>query len=194
LADNTNPYGVDLAINPTTGDVVVWPNGALGTAEGPDNAVQALTLWIQTAPQELPLHPDYGSSFNESLVGGKLNMVALDGLARTEFKNILANDARFLSIGNISVSQVDGGFGPQAHVRATLGLTAGEQIEVLDYAGGVFSTVADPDSLDPSPADPLDDVTFFADELEADDLFDTDTVASAIEDLDTSGVIDPADL
>jgi hypothetical protein len=195
MADNTNPYGVDLAIDPNTGDLIAWPNGALATREGPENAVQAVLLWVKTSPGEVPLHPDVGSSFNSKLLGGKFNVVALQGMAYTEFKNILASDARFLTIRNLAVEQVNGQNGARAHVRATLYLTGGEQVEVLDFAQGVFSTVADPVDGDfgESPVDPLDDPEFFADELEADDLTDVDPIASAVEDLDF-GVIDPADL
>lgn len=189
MADNTNPYGVDLAIDPNTGDLVVWPNGALATMEGPNNAVQAVLLWIKSSPGEVVLHPDFGSSFNDSLVGAKLNIPALDGLARAEFKNILAQDSRFLAISNVEVSQVPGEYGPQAHVAATLHLTTGETFEVLDYGQGVFSTISEPDELDESPVDALDDPEFFADELDEDDLADADTIASAVEDLD--GVIEP---
>lgn len=193
MADNTNPYGVDLAIDPNTGDLVAWPNGALGVREGPDNAVQAMLLWIKTMPGEVPLHPEVGSSFNQGVIGDKFNIVGIEGLARAEFKNILAQDARFLSVGGLRVTQVDSKFGPQAHVSATLYLTGGEQVEVLDLAQGVFSTISEQDDLDPSPVDPLDDPSFFFDDLDADDLADTDTAASAVEDLDL-GIVAPSDL
>lgn len=189
MADNTNPYGVDLGIDPNTGDLVVWPNGALGVKEGPDNAVQAVLLWIKTMPGEVALHPDFGSKFGDSLVSSKFNIVTLEGLARSEFKRILAEDARFLTIRGLSVEQIDGRYGPEAHVRATLYLAGGEAVEVLDLAQGVFATVTDPDEADPTPSDPLDDPEFFADELEADDLTDLDAINAAVEDLDF-GVLD----
>lgn len=192
MADNTNPYGVDLAIDPNTGDLIGWPNGALGVQEGPANAVQAMLLWIKTTPGEVPLHPDFGSSFQRS-IGGKFNVVGIEGTARAEFKNILAQDARFLAVGGVAVRQIDTHFGPQAHVSATLYLTGGEKVEVLDLAQGVFSTTIEATDLDPSPVDPLDDPSFFTDDLDADDLADVDTVASAVEDLDL-GVIAPSDL
>lgn len=193
MADNTDPYGVDLAIDPDSGDLIAWPNGALAVKDGADNVVQALYLWIKTTPGEVPLHPDFGSAFANGVIGGKFNIVGIEGLARAEFKNILANDNRLLSVSNVTVVENDAGdYGPAANVSATVYLVGGESVEVLDFAQGVFSTLTDNTDVDPTPVDPLDDPTFFADQPEYDDLADVDTLASAVEDLD-AGVITPSD-
>lgn len=176
MADDTlDIYGTDIAIDPATGDVIVGPDGALGTITGPDNCVQALKLRMATWPGELTEDPSYGSDF-QRIVGKKYDPTVLAAEARTQLNDIAGTDARFLAVDSTTAT-VDGQ--PTAvKVGVTLSLSGGEKIVVADLTDTDFdATVALADvSLDELLAD--DGATdegdsFIAqDQAEADDLRD----------------------
>lgn len=174
MADEVpDPYGIDIALD-AYGDVVVWPNGALGTVTGPDTCVQALRVRMLTLPGELTLHPEYGSTF-PALVGRKLDVDVLATEASNEVRRVVQADSRFLAGQNVEAHSVDG-MPTAARVALEVVLAGGERIIVEDLAEpGIDSPVeVDDVDLDDVDLDALSDGDEFIaqDEDEADDLRD----------------------
>ena len=57
-------FGVDIAQDSDTGDIIVNPNGNFGLAYGIKNVKQAVTNALQTSLGELPFHGGYGFDSN----------------------------------------------------------------------------------------------------------------------------------
>lgn len=181
MADVPDPFGVDIALT-AGGDVVVWPNGAVGTITGPPNAVQALQMRMRTRPGELTLHPDYGSNFGQ-IIGKKYDLQIIQAEGKNEIGRVIDQDPRFLAGQDVIAEAIDGQ-ATGARVGATLVLTTGERITVSDIAEpDIVGAVAVPDD-DLESLSALSDFDEFIaqDNEEADDLRD----AAQLDDLVTT--------
>lgn len=170
MADVTDRYGTDLALDPATGDLVVWPNGALGTVSDTDNCIQALKLRILAMEGDLPLHPSYGSRFQQ-LVGIKRNPDRLRAEANLLLREILEEDARFLSAKDLRVIDLPPN---TAAIQFALALAGGERLQVADLVGGRIDEIVAPEFADSLEAIALaEDLDFITqDEAELAELAD----------------------
>ena len=182
MAEVPDPYGIDLAID-ATGDVIVTPSGAIATIDGPQNCVQALVARMLTAPGELTLHPETGSTFKE-IVGSKFSLPVIQGAAASEVRQIIAEDTRFLAGQNIEALPVDGQ-PTAARVALELVLSAGDKLVVTDLAGPGVEVVESPtiDQLDElgDGDTAYEDFDFLAeDEAELAELRDADLTSTFV--------------
>lgn len=166
-----DPYGIDIALT-ATGDVVVWPNGAVGTLEGPENAVQAMRLRMRTWPGELTLHPEYGSAFGQ-IVGKKYSLEVIQAEGTNEVRRITEQDARFLAGRNVEAHAVEGK--PTAvRVAVELTLAGGERVVISDITQPDIEGAVEVPDGDLEDLNALADFDEFIaqDDEEADDLRD----------------------
>lgn len=173
--DPTDPYGVDLYLHPTSGDLVVGAHGGLAFIQGPENCAQALSLRARTYPGELPLHPDYGSILAATLIGQHTDDDLLaQATATREIRTILENDRRFAQATDLQ-TRIDPANPNARHVAVRLELAGGEALIVGNLADArvdeldLTGSSADPETIDSLTDDPVDD---FAIDLSADDLGD----------------------
>lgn len=125
--DNTDPYGIDVRLG-DDGDLVVDRAGGLVFVGGAENVAHALTLRLKTAPGDLALHPDYGSTLPE-LVGAKQDPGIVEAQARGIGRAIVEEDRRFLGIGKVQATRL----GPGATaVRMEVQLSDGTRLNVAD--------------------------------------------------------------
>jgi phage baseplate assembly protein W len=188
-----DPYGVDLAIDPS-GDLRVTASGSLGMVAGPDNCAQAVFLRLKTSVGELALHPNYGSQMDD-LVGSKQNPAGLLAAMNSDLRSIVSDDPRFVTAKIIQVQApaVSGQVGStQLGVQAQL--FGGERVTLENTSDPSPSDVTLPTPSDPSldPTltwDPTSEREFFADGSELDTLNNLNTVQSMIDDYPPTGGI-----
>jgi phage baseplate assembly protein W len=183
VVSEPNPYGVDLVLD-GEGDLVVWPNGALGTIEGALNCVQALTDRLKTPVGSLPMDPNYGTGFQEE-VGKNTNPVVTEARAQQVMSRIVESDKRFLAVKEIKASEVQGSPTTTA-VSATLILVTGQQVEIADILTASIEDLIDPEAVTLGSIEQinaLEDQSFFAREPEAEELKEAATIEETVEDL-----------
>lgn len=183
LVAESDPYGVDLALN-GSGDLVVWPNGALGTIEGPTNCVQALTDRLKTPVGSLPMDPNYGTGFQEE-IGKNTNPVVTEARAQQAMSRIVESDKRFLAVKEIKASEVKGAPTTTA-VSATLILVTGQEVKIADILTASIEDLIDPEAVTLGSIEQinaLEDQSFFAREPEAEELKEAATIEETVEDL-----------
>jgi hypothetical protein len=156
LPDPGDPLGVDVMLD-ATGDFLITGAGCLAITAGPENCVQALMLRMRTSPGDLPLHPDYGSQFNEA-VGHKDDAVMMLGVATADLANLISTDRRFIGVGNVKVRPEETQRGLAYAVSCDLYLTTDAGIEVASLADPRVSSVIDPTftNVEPYAIDPMD--------------------------------------
>ena len=182
VAEFPDPYGIDLRLS-DQGDLVVAPNGALTSIDGPENCAQALAMRIRTYPGELPLALDYGSHLASKLVGQKAGDPDLArSVANVELRALIEADPRFLSARDIQARDVTDD-GTRLAVSLLLRLAGGEQLAVGDLADVRLdeisaASVIDP-TLDDDALDAVDDLAFLTDD--SDDLDELPDLAAFLE-------------
>ena len=176
-----DPLGIDIMFTPE-GDIAINPWGDIALVSGPDNAIQALLLRIRSSPGDLPLHPGYGSQFNEAGVGMKWNPDAVFGLATSELAQIISSDRRFIGVGNLQVTPIETATGLATSVSCDLYLTNGVTVGVANLSEPRISGISDPSYGDVSPytVDPLDYTTIGS--AEFDTLADIDEQQALLND------------
>lgn len=183
LVAESDPYGVDLALN-GSGDLVVWPNGALGTIEGPTNCVQALTDRLKTPVGSLPMDPNYGTGF-QAEVGKNTNPTVTEARAQQDMSRIVESDKRFLAVKEIKAAEVRDEPNTTA-VSATLILVTGQEVKIANILTASIEDLIDPEAVTLGSIEQinaLEDQSFFAPEPEAQELKEAATIQETQEDL-----------
>jgi len=96
-------FGVDLALNEDTGDIVISPQGDLKLQAGVANIRQTVANRIRTIKGQMPLHTDYG--IPETL-GGFMYGTSTSTQIQSLLQNEIRKDARIteLQVSNVVIS------------------------------------------------------------------------------------------
>ena len=101
LDANLLNFGVDIAQDPVSGDILIGSNGNFVQAYGIKNIKQTIENIIKTTKNELPFHPSYGLEVEfGARFFGKSNLVQM--ITNTVIAQIKA-DRRFQTVSLISV-------------------------------------------------------------------------------------------
>lgn len=183
LQAESDPYGVDLVLN-GSGDLVVWPNGSLGSIGGPENCVQALIDRLKTPVGSLPMDSNYGTSF-QAEIGKNINPVVLEARAQQSMNRVVESDKRFLAVKEIRALEPRDEANT-ATISATLILVTGQEVKIANILTASIEDLIDPESVTLGSIEQitaLEDQSFFASEPEAQELKEAATIQETQEDL-----------
>lgn len=96
-------FGVDLALNEDTGDIVISPQGDLKLQAGVANIRQTVSNRIRTIKGQLPLHTDYGIP---ETIGGFMYGTSTSTQIQSLLQNEIRKDSRVteLQVSNVVIS------------------------------------------------------------------------------------------
>lgn len=195
-ATATELYGTDLRIS-DDGDLVVSPSGDLVLVTGGDNAAQALRNRLRTPPNELPMHPTYGSTLLTRTIGAKMGDPQLIlAQVNTETTKLIREDRRFVAVRDVSVTSDPAR--NAVEIPMALVLAGGDVLNVANLATGrademamdladladladlgAYPAIVDlVEGIDPDDPDYGDDVPDFAQLLDEADVLDADAPES----------------
>lgn len=183
LQAESEPLGRDVVLS-GDGDLVVWPNGSLGSIEGPDNCVQALTDRLKTPVGSLPMDPNYGTGF-QAEIGQHVNPTVTEARAQQVMSRIVESDKRFLAVKEIRAVEPQHENNTTA-VSATLVLVTGQEVKIANILTASIEDLIDPESVTLGSIEQinaLEDQSFFAPEPEAQELKEAATIQETQEDL-----------
>jgi phage baseplate assembly protein W len=120
-------FGVDIARDDVTTDIVIGPNGDLKLQFGLANVRQAILTALSTGKGELPLHPEYGlvNTVGLLLEGG-------DAATRiaTIVEQTVQRDARYTNVAAVNIEIAQNG---RINMQLRVSIEGAEQIIPLSF-------------------------------------------------------------
>lgn len=125
IKDIIDSLGVDVLLDPQTGQKKAGPNGDLAMVQGMDNVKQAIRIRCSTEPGELLLHPEYGDNLKFYI--GYNQESGWPNLATTLLYECIMQDPRVKEVKNMLFRQV----GDASFIDVTI---------VINQTGQIFTT------------------------------------------------------